>query len=314
MSESPLNLRARTKKGIIKIQSLNSKSTISELKKAISDLTGIELSLIKILKGYPPKPFDHLNENSTLNLNQIKNGELLTVEEDLAPQNKSEKADIVEVPVKKETFDLNTKLNGILLRKVVPANNSCLFTSVYFVMEDGVLNLDCQKSMRELIASTVKNNPTFYSEGILGKKNKDYCDWIRNSTSWGGCIECMILSKYYQCEICVVDIRTGRIDKFGEDCNYEKRVFVIYDGIHFDPLYLEPNDPANKKIQTRFSTKEEPVFNQAILLALEAKNARQYTDVANFKLRCLVCQQPLKGQQAAQDHAEKFGHINFGEI
>lgn len=223
MSESPLNLRARTKKGIIKIQSLNSKSTISELKKAISDLTGIELSLIKILKGYPPKPFDHLNENSTLNLNQIKNGELLTVEEDLAPQNKSEKADIVEVPVKKETFDLNTKLNGILLRKVVPANNSCLFTSVYFVMEDGVLNLDCQKSMRELIASTVKNNPTFYSEGILGKKNKDYCDWIRNSTSWGGCIECMILSKYYQCEICVVDIRTGRIDKFGEDCNYEKR-------------------------------------------------------------------------------------------
>ena len=75
---------------------------------------------------------------------------------------------------------------------------------------------------------------------------------------------------------------------------YTCRVFVIYDGIHFDPLYLEPNDPANKKIQTRFSTKEEPVFNQAILLALEAKNARQYTDVANFKLRCLVCQQPLK--------------------
>ena len=69
-----------------------------------------------------------------------------------------------------------------------------------------------------------------------------------------------------------------------------------------------------KKIITKFSTKDEKVFNQAILLAIEAKNARQYTDVANFKLRCLVCQQPLKGQQAAQEHAENFGHINFGEI
>ncbi len=65
---------------------------------------------------------------------------------------------------------------------------------------------------------------------------------------------------------------------------------------------------------TKFSTKDEQVFNQAILLAIEAKNARQYTDVANFKIRCLVCQQPLQGQKAAQEHAEKFGHINFGEI
>jgi ubiquitin thioesterase OTU1 len=216
-----LNLRARTKKGMIKITSLTSKSTIHELKKAISELTGVDLNLIKLLKGYPPKQFDQNNEHTTLNYNQIKNGELLTVEE-------SQLSESVQIAKKttnpeNDNYDFNAKLDGILLRKVVPANNSCLFTSVNFVMENGVLDLDCQKSLRELIASTVKSDPIFYSEGILGKKNKDYCDWIRNPTSWGGCIECMILSKYYKCEICVVDIRTGRIDKFGEDCNYEKR-------------------------------------------------------------------------------------------
>jgi ubiquitin thioesterase OTU1 len=226
-SEAALNLRARTKKGIIKITSLTSKSTIHELKKAISELTGLDLNLIKLLKGYPPKQFDQNNEHTTLNFNQIKNGELLTVEES---QSSSESlVQTTKITPKTNSFDFNAKLDGVLLRKVVPANNSCLFTSVNFVMmENGVLDLDCQKSMRELIACTVKSDPIFYSEGILGKKNKDYCDWIRNPTSWGGCIECMILSKYYKCEICVVDIRTGRIDKFGEDCNYDKRYIYIF--------------------------------------------------------------------------------------
>lgn len=52
----------------------------------------------------------------------------------------------------------------------------------------------------------------------------------------------------------------------------------------------------------------------AMRLADEAKNAKQFTDVYNFKLRCLVCQQPLKGQSEAQEHAKKTGHINFGEF
>lgn len=52
----------------------------------------------------------------------------------------------------------------------------------------------------------------------------------------------------------------------------------------------------------------------AMRLAEEAKQAKQFTDVNNFKLRCLACQQPLVGQKDAQEHAEKTGHINFGEI
>jgi ubiquitin thioesterase OTU1 len=124
----------------------------------------------------------------------------------------------------------------------------------------------------------------------------------------------MILSKYYKCEICVVDIRTGRIDRFGEDCFYLQRVFIIYDGIHFDPLYLQKKIHEPDNIQTKFSTKDDAIMAQAFEVGNEAKKAKQFTDVNNFKLRCLVCQQPLAGQVEAQKHAEKTGHINFGEI
>jgi ubiquitin thioesterase OTU1 len=158
---------------------------------------------------------------------------------------------------------------------------------------------------------TVKNDPIEFNEAILGKKNLDYCKWIKDAKSWGGSIEIMILSKYYKCEICVLDIRSGRIDRFGEDCSYPSRVFIVYDGIHFDPLHWET---CHGEKSTKFSTKDDNVMGRAQELCYEFQNARQFTDTANFKLRCLVCQKQLKGEKDAEDHAKKSGHINFGEI
>ena len=42
--------------------------------------------------------------------------------------------------------------------------------------------------------------------------------------------------------------------------------------------------------------------------------ARQYTDVAKFSLKCLACGTGLQGQSEAQRHAMETGHINFGEV
>ena len=203
--------------------------------------------------------------------------------------------------------------DGILLRHVVPSDNSCLFTSVFFVMENGTVNLDAQKALRQLIAQTVMSDKQTFNEAILGKKNKEYCDWIKNTQNWGGAIEIVILSKYYKIEICVVDVQSGRIDRFGEDCNYPIRVFIIYDGIHFDPLYLQPfqND---SQIQTKFQSTDELIMHQAYELADEAKRAKQYTDVTKFTLKCLDCKKLISGQKDAQQHAESTGHINFDEV
>jgi ubiquitin thioesterase OTU1 len=192
MAGTPITIRVRTKKGMFKMQNLTANSTLNDLKKATSDLSGIQYSLIKILKGYPPKILENsLNDNTTLSSIYIKDGDLLTIEEytssnsslqnnnnstlsatTLTNFNKSK-----EIPILKDNKNkLELSLDGILLRKIVPANNSCLFTSVFYVIEDGKLDLDCQKFMRELIAQTVKSDETF-NEGVLGKPKNEYCDW-----------------------------------------------------------------------------------------------------------------------------------------
>lgn len=193
MAGSPLVLRVRSKKGLSKLSTLSTHSTIEELRKTIAELTGIDMTRLKVLCGYPPKPLDTLPGSSTLKSNQINNGELLTCEE----VGGAVEAGKSSSPGQQKT-SVTPKSSGQLLRKVVPANNSCLFTSVYFVMEDGEFNLDCQKVMREYIAKTVKSDPVIFNEGILGRKNSEYCDWIRDSSSWGGSIEIMILSKHYK--------------------------------------------------------------------------------------------------------------------
>lgn len=96
--------------------------------------------------------------------------------------------------------------------------------------------------MREVIANAVNNDQVYFNDAVLGKSNADYCEWIRNPNSWGGAIEVSILSNFYGIEIDVIDTQSGSISKFGEDKNYPHRAFLIYDGIHYDPLYLEsPN-------------------------------------------------------------------------
>jgi len=120
-------------------------------------------------------------------------------------------------------------------------------------------------------------------------------------------------SKLFSVEIDVVDTQSGRIDRFGEDMNYLNRIFLLYDGIHYDPLVMEPLD-GSASYKTVFSVSDHVVESQALEIAAECKNSRQFTDVANFQLRCITCNKPLKGQKEAQDHATKTGHTNFGEI
>lgn len=103
----------------------------------------------------------------------------------------------------------------------------------------GKIDVTSGNYMREIIANAVKNDQELFSTVVLGKSNKDYCTWIQNPNSWGGAIEVSILANFYGLEVAVIDTQSGSISKFGEDKNYPHRVFLIYDGIHYDPLYLE---------------------------------------------------------------------------
>ncbi|XP_009077965.1 PREDICTED: ubiquitin thioesterase OTU1, partial [Acanthisitta chloris] len=235
-------------------------------------------------------------------------GDTLIVEEDTAKPTPDS-----PVVAKKTMSHSLREAVPVLARRVVPADNSCLFTSVSYVVEGGVYDPGCAPEMRNLIAHIVASDPESYCEAVLGKTNREYCDWIRREETWGGAIEVSILSKFYQCEICVVDTQTVRIDRFGEDAGYTKRVLLIYDGIHYDPLERRIPD-SDIPPQTIFPTTDDVVLAQALELADEARRKRQFTDVNHFTLRCMVCQKGLTGQLEAREHAKETGHTNFGEV
>jgi len=295
------------------IKDITTETTVLQLKETLGRMCTIEPFKLKIRSGFPPKPIDISNDQMTMKDMPFTSGDTLLVEEDKS----------LTTPILKPqpvNNDLNMlwnaqlgQVNGILTRKVVPANNSCLFTSINCCMADGKLDLEVAPTMRRVITNAVSAQPDLYNEAVLGKPTQEYCNWILKGESWGGAIEVSILSKYYSVEIDVVDTQSGRIDRFGEDMNYLNRIFLLYDGIHYDPLVMEPLD-GSASYKTVFSVSDHVVESQALEIAAECKNSKQFTDVANFQLRCITCNKPLKGQKEAQDHATKTGHTNFGEI
>ncbi|XP_035239513.1 ubiquitin thioesterase OTU1 [Anguilla anguilla] len=304
-----LRLRCKAKNGTHMMQGLTHQSCVEELKSKVKELTGIPCDVQKIMVGYPPSSLD-LSSGGSLKDYPIKSGDTLIVEEEKNKPVPQAKAPVSKAPTPAEP---RPEAPPALTRRVVPADNSCLFTSVYYAVEGGVYDPACVPEMRGLIAQIVASDPASYSEAVLGKSNEEYCAWIRRDDTWGGAIEVSILSKFYQCEICVVDTQTVRVDRFGEDAGYPRRVLLIYDGIHYDPLQRETPGP-DAPPQTIFPAADDVILAQALELADEARRKRQFTDVNRFALRCMVCQTGLVGQAEAREHAKETGHANFGEV
>ena len=307
MTSKPLTLRLKAKNGQHVVNKLTIKSTLAELHGIISEVTSIPPRAVRLLSGYPPRALDASDPECSLEALKIRSGETLIVEEDATARAK-QAAEQDERVANEIAAQMAHTGGGIMTRQVVPADNSCLFTSVNFAVNNGKLDLKSAPSMRELISSIVSGDIIKYNEAFLGRANKDYCEWIMNENSWGGAIEIAILSEHYKLEIDVVDTQTVRIDKFGEDKHYNTRILLLYDGVHYDPLMMEPFD-SSESIKTVFvanSDSGDVVLSQALELAAEAKSSRQFTDTANFTLRCLICQKGLVGETGAQ------AHVNIG--
>ncbi|XP_002280308.1 OVARIAN TUMOR DOMAIN-containing deubiquitinating enzyme 2 isoform X2 [Vitis vinifera] len=207
------------------------------------------------------------------------------------------------------------KMEGIVVRRVIPSDNSCLFNAVGYVMEH-----DKNKAayLRQVIAAIVQSDATKYSEAFLEKPNEEYCAWILNPEKWGGAIELSILADYYGREIAAYDIQTGRCDVYGQEAGYDERVMLIYDGLHYDALAMSPFDGAPEEFdQTVFTVQTDraigPIEELALNLVKEQQRKRRFTDTTNFTLRCGVCQIGVIGQKEAMEHARATGHVNFQE-
>ncbi|KAI3948829.1 hypothetical protein MKX01_022243 [Papaver californicum] len=208
-------------------------------------------------------------------------------------------------------------IDGIMVRRIVPSDHSCLFSAIGYVMDH---DRNKATELRQVIAQKVASDPAKYTEAFLEASNEEYCSWIQSSNTWGGAIELSILSEYYQKEIAAHHTDSVRCYVYGEDQQYTERVLLIYDGSHYDALAISPAYGVQEEFdQTVFPVQEDKSIGRVHELALDLVNeeARNDGNIGHGSVaiifRCAVCEIELVGQKEAMQHAETTNHVEFFE-
>lgn len=203
---------------------------------------------------------------------------------------------------------------GQIVRRVMPDDNSCLFHTIAYVLEgERVAKAETLARLRNVIAKAIRSDETTYDSATLGKSNAEYARWIVQPNSWGGAIELSILAKIYSAEIYALDVINGFGNCFGEDAGYQRRVYVIFDGIHYDAIALSPIVEEKELDLTEFKPWDQPIEKMALDFLLKEKSAGKFTDTQNFQILCQQCQTILIGEKGAAMHAMTTGHSQFVE-
>ncbi|KAF8733704.1 hypothetical protein AX14_003629 [Amanita brunnescens Koide BX004] len=282
--------------------------SVQALQQQIYAVSGILPSRQQLKSGYPPRILTTIPDLPISSLGIVRGDQIIVT--DVAPQ----RPPIPQNRPSEGPVYVDTN-GGVLIHRVVPDDNSCLFSAVSLIFEQ---DMKSQK-MREIVAEGIRRNPDTYNKAILGMEPDRYIATILKPSTWGGAIELTILATHFNTEITSIDVETGRVDRFTpQQDRTGTRGILLYSGIHYDAVSLAPfADATGEWHQTLFPVSAEG-DNDAHLVAarkladiLRAKRA--YTNTATFDLRCEVCGTGLKGEKEARAHAEQTGHVRFGE-
>ena len=119
-----------------------------------------------------------------------------------------------------------------VVRRMIPANNSCLFAALAYALEGGAASAQAKApQLRELVAAAVRDGSAAgddrYSEVMLGRPPDEYAAWILDAEHWGGATELDILSRHYATELCAIDVMSGRVDCFGQGAGHAQRAMLL---------------------------------------------------------------------------------------
>jgi len=203
----------------------------------------------------------------------------------------------------------------VLVHRVVPDDNSCLFSSIALIFEQDITKA---QKMRQVVAEGIRGDLETYNEAILGAPRDKYITTILKPSTWGGAIELGILAKHFNTEIASIDVETGRIDQFSPSAGGTDRCIVVYSGIHYDAATLAPMvDAPDEWHQSIFPIESadasDPILEAAKKLATILRERKAFTNTATFDLKCEQCGKGLKGEKDARAHAQETGHVRFGE-
>ncbi|TYJ58306.1 hypothetical protein B9479_000851 [Cryptococcus floricola] len=291
-----MKVRLRSPQGVSTLE-LDAESTVHHLQASIFAATQIPPGEQDIKYSYPPKPLPV--NTGLLSSIPITNGEQFIVSAvPTATQTAPVKSDAsAKAPAPKMEADsvaLPGRDAGYLQLRVVPDDNSCLFSATAVVFEGGI---DAAQGLRTVVADAIRADPETYSNVILGMPRDEYIRRILKPETWGGAIATRLKSLHSM---------SLPVDATGLA---RTNTTLDYDAITLSPLPVSPPD---------FHTSVFPSVDQTILLTADNLVAQlrarhYYTDTSNFDLRCGVCKQGLKGEKGATEHAKQTGHVEFGE-
>lgn len=198
---------------------------------------------------------------------------------------------------------------GFVVLRVMPDDNSCMFTAF-----GGAIALDDPaKHLRQEVADYIIAHPDQYSKVILGDDPVRYTKRMKQSDTWGGAIELSILSDIYDIQICSIDVKSLRVDRFGE--NKSTRCIILYSGIHYDRIAfsMDLSFPVEVDV-TKWATDDEEMVVKATELAQKLNRLHYYTDTTDFVIKCEDCNWIGQGTRDAAEHERKTGHVRFGEM
>ena len=337
-------LKIQKERQSVKIN-IEDESTYDQLLEIIAEKLQVDEYGVDVLVGYPPKPIKALG-NQAINTLGFTSGALVSLRDNPQKKGLFEGMKEMGIPVDvcrttlaqldtdtatlERAIDIaltgqtnnETENDMKVTRKIINADNSCLFNAVGYLILEGEPKFSNFNPMqyRQAIADTIIQNPELY-EHLLEKPVKEYAEWILNPEKWGGEVELLILSQYLHVQISAIDIRTGNLLTYGDDNIDNKRIYVIYDGVHYDAIILLSNKSTSTSgnIQqqeeiTIFDSNNKIIELEVQNLAKSLYNKKQYINLSTGNIECKICFMKLSGETAAVEHAKLTGHQNFGQI
>ena len=122
-----------------------------------------------------------------------------------------------------------------------------------------------------------------------------------------------MFSEIYRKQIVCIDVKTNRADIYGEDKNYDQRIYLLYNGVHYDPLVMNldiSSDPATDI--TIFDSNDQEVFELMKCLLLEYKNQGDFVEFNSME--CNACKEKFKNENDALEHSINYKHWDFKQI
>ncbi|KAL3229828.1 Ubiquitin thioesterase OTU1 [Nakaseomyces bracarensis] len=301
--------------GIDKVVTLEKDALLKDIFEPL-DVSQADIDAIRF--GYPPQKVIINDENLMKNLDDLglSSGERVTlISEKLKDPVTANSTSATEKPFRLQGNQISLDKNNfkILQLHEVPDDNSCLFHAISYSKHK---RLSTSQILREMCAQEILSDKVKYNQAILDQSNEDYARWILQKDAWGGGIEIGILSEYLKVAIYVLDLDSLTIGKFNEE-RYDDFILISFNGVHYDAI--EILDRSNNDTQTVFNLIKDSelcisILNNAVELAKKLRSSGYKFNTRKDKIKCNICQEQFNGEREVAKHAEKTGHVDFGQV